>query len=294
MWSNPALILALASKAFDKAGVKVTERQFRNPANIITAIASKDIDAGAAPGPTVFTAVQRGVKVKAVALLQGRNHPPISYMVRADSGIKTINDLRGKKAGVNNYGGNYDIYLRYWLTKKGINSKTDLEVVIVPVPSLLPSLINRQVDLVPLAAFARSIADRRYPGQTKEIFSYDDVIKDGVGHTNNNGLLLVFSGAYIAKSRGAAVNFLEAYLRTIRVMNQDSKKALKDWSIAVKNKALMNLAAPPSVPNNGEIYLDSLQFDADQAFRFGYLKKPVDAKTVVDNSLIREAAARLK
>ena len=107
-WSNTALILGLANEDFSKFGVKVVEHEFTSPADIITGIASGDLDAGTAPAGNFFAAVTRGVKVKAVSVVQGRNNPPIAYTVRTDSTIKAVADLRGKTAGVNNYGGNYD------------------------------------------------------------------------------------------------------------------------------------------------------------------------------------------
>jgi len=293
-WSNPALIIGLASGAFEKAGVKVVETEFSNPADMITAIVSGDIDACATPGPNLFTAVAKGVKVKAVAILQGNNVPPISYMVLNDSGINKMEDMRGKKAGVNNYGGNYDIYLRYWAGKHGLDPKKDMDVVVVPVPSMLLALVNRQIDMVPLAAFQQAQVLQRYPGRLKTIFTYEDVMKDGVGNTDNNSLVLAMGESYIQRNRATAIKFLEGYLRAVHAVNADQKKALDDWAKAVGNNALRNLPAPPVLPNDGKVYAKSLQFDADQAARFGYLDKKVDTRTMVDNSLIEVAAASMK
>ena len=293
-WSNPALIIGLASGAFEKAGVKVVETEFSNPSDMITAIASGDIDACATPGPNLFTSVLKGVKVKAVAILQGNNVPPISYMVLNDSGINRMEDMRGKKAGVNNYGGNYDIYLRYWAAKHGVDPGKDMEIVVVPVPSMLLALVNRQIDMVPLAAFQQAQVLQRYPGRLKTIFTYEDVMKDGVGSTDNNSLVLAMGDAYLQRNRATAVKFLQGYLRAVHAVNADRKKALDDWAKAVGNNALRNLPAPPVLPNDGKVYLKSLQFDADQAARFGFLDRKVDVRTMVDNSLIDAAAASMK
>lgn len=293
-WSDPALILGLANNDFTAVGVKVVEHEFNNPADIITAIASGDLDAGAAPGSTFLTAVARGVKMKAVTILQGDNNPPITFTVRADSNIHTVKDLRGKVAGVNNYGGNYDIYLRYWLARGGLDPAKDVDIVVVPVPAMVQALINKQVDLVPLAAFDQVIAAQRYPGKTRPLFSYDDVMMAGLGSHDSNGIVLVMSDEFIAKSRDVAVRFLEGYVRAIRAMNADPKKALDEWADAVGNAALRNLTAPPTLPNDGRIYAASFQFDADLAHRFGYLKAPIDVRATVDNSLIDAALAALR
>ena len=41
----------------------------------------------------LLTAIEKGVKVRAVALTQGGQVPPVTFMVRADSGIKSAADV---------------------------------------------------------------------------------------------------------------------------------------------------------------------------------------------------------
>jgi ABC-type nitrate/sulfonate/bicarbonate transport system substrate-binding protein len=293
-WSNTALILGLANGDFSKFGVNVVEHEFTTPADIITAIASGDLDAGTVPAGNFFAAVSHGIRAKAVSVVQGRNNPPIAYMVRTDSGINAIADLRGKTAGVNNYGGNYDIYLRYWLKRGGLDPEKDVKIIIVPVPAMVPSLINKQVDIVPIASFDRVILNQRYPGQTKTLFDYDDVLKAATGNVNSNTLVLVMADEFIAKHRDVAINFMKGYIRAIRATNADPKKAVTEWASVVGNDMLRNLAGPPPVPDDGKIYPASLQFDADLTYQYGYLKTPIDVNSVVDNSVVDAALASLK
>ena len=292
-WSNTALILGLANGDFSKFGVKVVEHEFTSPADIIAGIASGDLDAGTAPAGNFFAAVTRGVKVKAVSVVQGRNNPPIAYTVRTDSGINTVADPRGKTAGVNNYGGNYDIYLRYWLKRNGLDPEKDVKIIVVPVPAMVPSLINRQVHIVPIASFDRVILDQRYSGQTRTLFDYDDVLKAGTGNINNNTLLLVMADDFIAKRRDVATRFMQGYIRAVRSTNADPKKAVAEWASVVGNDMLRNLAGPPTIPNDGKIYPASMHFDADLAYEYGYLKTKVDVHAVVDNSIADAALASL-
>jgi NitT/TauT family transport system substrate-binding protein len=293
-WSNTALILGLANGDFSKFGIKVVEYEFATPADIITGIASGDLDMGTAPATNFFAAVERGVKVKAVSVVQGRNNPPIAYMVRTDSGIDKVADLRGKIAGVNNYGGNYDLYLRYWLKRNGLDPEKDVKITIVPVPAMVPALINKQIDVAPIASFDRVILNQRYPGQTRTLFDYDDVLKAGTGNINGNTLVLVVPEDFIAKRREVAVRFMQGYVRAIQATNADPKKAVVRWADVVGNSMLMNLAGPPALPENGKIYPDSLKFDADLAYQFGYLKRPIDTHEVVDNSIVDAALAAFK
>lgn len=293
-WSNTALILGLANGGFAKFGIKVVEHEFATPADIITGIASGDLDMGTAPAPNFFAAVEHGVKVKAVSVVQGRNNPPIAYMARTDSGINKVADLRGKTAGVNNYGGNYDLYLRFWLRRNGLDPEKDVKIIIVPVPAMVPALINKQVDIAPIASFDRVILNQRYPGQAKTLFDYDDILKAGTGNINGNTLVLVMADDFITKHRDVAVRFMEGYVRAIQATNADPKKAVAEWAHVVGNKMLMDLAGPPALPENGKIYPASMKFDADLAYQFGYLKAPIDTQAVVDDSIVDAALAALK
>ena len=291
-WSNPALLIGLHKGSFEAAGVKVTATEFSNPADMITAIAGGSIDAATTPSTTFATAAQRGVRIKAVALIQGNNNPPIAYTVLTDSGINSAADLRGKKAGVNNYGGSHDLNLRAWLDKRNVSVK-DVEILTIPVPSMPAALINKQVDIIPLAAADQGRVRLSYPGRTRTLFDYGDVYRDEVGSDENNSMLLVVSQRFIEASRETLVKFLRGYLRTVRTMNADPKVGLKDWSEAVGNKSLLELSAPPTIPNDGKIYMKALQFEADIALKYGYLKSHLDITRMVDHSMIEDAARSL-
>ena len=293
-WGSAALVIALHQGHVKRAGVNVVERSFDNTADIVQAISSGDLDAGVSTAGVLFTAIQRGVKAKAVALGGGEQHPPNSFKVRADSGINRVADLKGKTAGVGGFGGNSDLFLRYWLTKAGLDPKTDVKIVFVPFALTVPSLVNRQIDLAGVGGVQSIGADRQFPGQLKTLFNYYDVSKEAFGNENMNNLLLVFGTAFIERDREAGVRFLEGYLRAIQAMHADPKKAVNDWADGNKIEAIRSLDKPVVYPSDGKIYLDALQFEAGLVLKFGYVKQPVDLGLVVDHSLIDEAARRLK
>ena len=288
-WSNPALLIALSKRDFEAAGVKVVATEFSNPADMITAMAGGSIDAATTPGPTFAIAVQRGVKLKAVGLIQGSNVPPISYVVLTESGINSPTDLKGKKVAVNNYGGSHDINLRAWLERGKVSSK-DVDILTIPVPAMPAALINKQVDMIPLAAADQGRVMLQYPGKTRTVFTYSDVYRDATGSDDTNSMLLVVNQSYIDRSRPTLVKFMGGYLKAVRRMNADPKAALADWADAVGNKSLLELPAPPKIPNDGKIYLDALQFETDMAQRFGYLQTRQDVRALVDHSVLDDAA----
>jgi ABC-type nitrate/sulfonate/bicarbonate transport system substrate-binding protein len=293
-WESTALNIGVSRGYFKRASVNVAARTFNNPADIVQAIASGDLDAGVSTAGVMFTAVERGVKIKAVAIAENIQSPPITYMVRTDSNINEIADLRGKTAGVGGYGGNIDLFLRYWLEKHGLNPKTDLKIVFVPFQLTLSSLINRQIQIGAIDAVSKLIANKQYQGQLKPLFSFVDVTEDGFKARHENSLLLVFSDGFMERQHDTALKFLEGYLTAIKAVHTDPKGALDDWAEATKIAEIRNLEEPDMLPSDGKVYLDALEFEARLAYHFGYLTKPIDVRTTVDNQLIEAAAARVK
>jgi NitT/TauT family transport system substrate-binding protein len=292
-WANPALILGISKGYFSHSGITVKEVTFNNPADIVQAIATGDLDVGVSSTGVLLTAIEKGVKVKAVALTQGGQVPPVTYMVRADSNIKSAADLRGKTAIISGFGGTTDLMLRYWLEKGGVDPK-EITIKFVPFHLTLPSLINRQVDAAPLDCMMAIQVKEQYAGQLNPLFSYMDISSSAIGDDHVNALLLVMGSAFIERDRDTAVRFMEGYLRSIRAIHADPKAALNDWANASSNPTIGKLAEPVVLPADGKVYRDAFKFEAELAHRFGYLKQQADVASAIDDSLLDQAAKSLK
>ena len=292
-WPNPALLLGITRGYFARAGTPVTERMFSNTADIVQAIATGDLDAGVTTSGVLLTAIERGVKVKATAVTQGNQTPPVTFMVRADSNIKSASDMRGKTAIIAGFGGTTDLMLRYWLEKSGVDPKKDVTIKFVPFHLTLPSLINKQVDTAPLDAMLMTQVSEQYPGQLTPLFSYKDISMATIGNDHVNALLLVMGNTFIEREREIAVRFLEGYVRSIRALHADPKGALSEWAEASSNPMIRKLPEPVTLPQDGKVYRDAFAFEAEQAHRFGYLKQPADIAATIDDSLLDEAARRI-
>jgi ABC-type nitrate/sulfonate/bicarbonate transport system substrate-binding protein len=260
----------------------------------VQAIATGDLDAGVSTSGVLLTAIEKGVKVKAVALTQGGQVPPVTFMVRADSGIKSAADMKGKTAIISGFGGTTDLMLRYWLDKDGVDPKKDVTIKFVPFHLTLPSLINTQVDAAPLDCMLSIQVKEQYAGQLHPLFSYNDISNSTIGNNHVNGLVLVMSSAFVERDRDAAVRFMEGYLRSIRALQADPKAALNDWADASSNPTIRKLPEPVVLPPDGKVYRDAFNFEADQAFKFGYLKQKADVTAAIDDSLLDEAAKKIR
>jgi ABC-type nitrate/sulfonate/bicarbonate transport system substrate-binding protein len=293
-WHCVPLILGITEGFFDRAGVAIAEKIFNNPADIIQAIASGDLDAGISPSGMLFTALPRGVNLRGVAVGQGPLTPPVTFMARTDSGISSQVDLRGKTVAMAGFGGTTDLFLRYWLTRGDVDPKNDLKIMFVPYHLMLPSLINRQVASAPIDPALANQARREFPGQVKKLFDYEDITTPLLGNKHVNGLILNFGGAFIDRDRETAVRFMEGYLRAVRATKDNPKWAIERWAVASKSDEVRTFEVLPGMPDDGKIYMGALQFEADLALKFGYISQPADIQRAVDNSLLDEAARRLR
>jgi NitT/TauT family transport system substrate-binding protein len=290
---STALLIGLGQGHFTRAGVTVTDTNFPTAPAILTAVQSGDLDFGLTTTGAMFLSVTQGVKLHAVALLQGMGSPSHWFAVRADSGINSVADLKGKKAAIPSPASGSELYMRHWLGKAGLDIK-DLVSVSVPFAQVMPAIANKQVDFGVIDATQITAAQQQYPGQLKPLTTYEEVAKDAYGEPVTNSAILVVSDSFLEKNRPTVVAFLEAYLRAVRQVNADPKKALSDWSDVTQNAGIKSLPGPTVVPNDGKVYLTSLQWDADQLLKYGYLKQAVKATDFVDNKPIEEAAARIK
>jgi len=69
-----------------------------------------------------------------------------SFMVLKDSPIKTVNDLKGKKIGINAYASAVDLALRVVLKKNGIDPRRDVQIVEIAFPNIASAIREKRID----------------------------------------------------------------------------------------------------------------------------------------------------
>jgi NitT/TauT family transport system substrate-binding protein len=69
-----------------------------------------------------------------------------SFMVLKDSPIKTVNDLKGKKIGINAFASAVDLALRVVLKKNGIDPRRDVQIVEIAFPNIAAAIREKRID----------------------------------------------------------------------------------------------------------------------------------------------------
>ena len=125
---------------FTEEGLDVELVTFEGGVYVIRNVVSGAIDAGAGVGASVAVAVARKAGVKAIYGMA----PRFASTMTVRSDIKTLQDLKGRKLGVQEVGGFADVLSRTVLRQAGIKPE---EVTFVPIASAdVPPLLAGAID----------------------------------------------------------------------------------------------------------------------------------------------------
>jgi NitT/TauT family transport system substrate-binding protein len=215
-----------------------------------------------------------------------------TMVVRQDSPIHTVDDLKGKILATNQRGSAVDVAVREMLAKHNLKDKRDLTMIEVPFPAQKAMLKEHKVDFITavspfgfdpeLLAFARTLFTQA----------------DAVGRTQM--IVRVARAGFLKEHRAAMVDFMEDYLRTLHYLLDPAnhQEAVTLITKATKQKpALYEKWAftkedyyrdPGALPD-----LDAFQANIDLAHKLGFLRATLDVKKYADLSLAKDAAKRL-
>lgn len=287
VWPAFALQVAIAKKTIEQHGVQPQWVSFQTPNDILLAMAAGELDMGLMTGPNLAVAHQQGVKVKSIALAAGPGDPPNTLFARKDLNITSVRDLKGKTIGVNNYGGNFDLYLRRELVDNGLDPKKDVKIIEIPFFQAIPALSTRTIDAGFLDTIFTAVALKNHSNDLAPVFSYRDVAPFKNGW---NGLILAANDSFITRNRAVVVRFLRGYLDAVQFVQSNPGEAIKLYVATSGNKNALLLDKGNDVPADGQILMPAMQADIDLMAQFGYIKTGFDANEVVDRSLLDEAA----
>ncbi len=271
---------------------------FEGTSTMMTAVATGDLDTASLAYSTFARGVEHAgmgdLRVIADGFQDGvPGYHTNPFMVRNDSPIRRVEDLRGKVLATNQTGSAADIALRAMLAKHNLQDKRDVTIVEVRFADQKAMLQAGKVDLIPavvpfgfdpeLRAFARTLFTQ----------------KDAVGPTQM--IMRVARAGFIDKRRDVMLDFMEDYLRTLHylsdpahheeavaMLEQTTKQPpefYRSWAFTREDY----YRDPKALPNLG-----ALQANLDLQHQLGYLRAPLEVKKYADFSITEEAAKRLE
>ncbi|MBC7184956.1 MAG: ABC transporter substrate-binding protein [Marinobacter sp.] len=163
-------MLAYEAGLYEKYGLDAKLIEFSSGTDLIKGIVGGQLDIGVLGFSNAFTWVSRGADLKIVGGAQRGYH---SLLVREDSGIESVADLKGKNLASQKQGSTADIVLKgVMLDNAGLDSG-DLNIMGVAPAVAVQSLVGGRVD----AAFLFEPYDRiaQLVAPVKQIYEIGDV-----------------------------------------------------------------------------------------------------------------------
>ena len=139
---DAALFVADAQGLYAEKNITTELVQFNNGGDLMTAMASGEVDVGYVGIAPVLSSVAKGVPVKVVSSAQTEGS---GIIVTNDSGITSAADLKGKSIATPGEASIQYVLLSYYLKENNL-STDDLNISAMKVPSMNDALKTKQID----------------------------------------------------------------------------------------------------------------------------------------------------
>jgi NitT/TauT family transport system substrate-binding protein len=299
--SSAAAPFAIATKLgwFEKDGIKVDLVPVPGSTDCMKLVATRELQASLPSIEPLAIIRPQGVKAKFFYTAYQGNIYGIA--VPADSPIKSIADLKGKRIGVISMASAGVIVARALVKAAGLNPDSDVSIIVAGEAAQTAALINsKQVDA--LSQFDTQYAMTSNAGAKLRLLDSPEIKRfPSNGFVALEEFLATNRKAAVALGRGyakgqvfaianpeAAIRILwEVYPQT-RATGKDEATALRDDLITLEARAKNWRYEPVGGKRWGDNVEANYQAYLDWLFKQDIIKAKTDAKDLVTNDLLDE------
>ncbi|MDX1551830.1 MAG: ABC transporter substrate-binding protein [Marinobacter sp.] len=206
-------MLAYEAGLYEKYGLDAELIEFTSGTDLIKGIVGGQLDIGVLGFSNAFTWASKGADLKIVGGAQRGYH---SLLVREDSGIESVEDLRGKNLASQKQGSTADIVLKGVMLDNAGLAPSDLNIMGVAPSVAIQSLVGGRVD----AAFLFEPYDRiaQLVAPVKQIYEIGEVWPFPC-------MVVITSGETLEKRKDVLWAALDAQREAIDMLESDPEKA---------------------------------------------------------------------
>jgi ABC-type nitrate/sulfonate/bicarbonate transport system substrate-binding protein len=236
-----------------------------------------DLASGSANG--VIFAAAEGVMAKMIASLSRESSRGFSttFYVKADSPIRSVDDLKGKTVGVNGFFTSGHLWLKTALEKHGLD-ESDLTITPIPFPAMQQSLEAGKIDLGMFPQPFAALAERQM--KVRKLFD----AKYGVPFDEE--LIVLIGKDEFLKRNAPAIRALLADLKQATKFYLEKPREARQLLIDAK---MVRVTPDVYLAMNDYYHEPTMQVDVgalekmqEGQIKAGFQKKSVDVKSLVD------------
>jgi len=272
-----ALTKGWYEEALNKVGYTLKTKSAIFGPPIIQAMAAGDVDVGEIGVAPVVVAEARGLPIK---ILMTTNIGGEAIVVNKDSLIKSIKDLKGKKIAIPAKGNMQDFIIRRALLENGLNPDSDVTWVELGPADMSTALIRNQID----AAVLWEPWTARLVLQGQRVLASGNAI-----WPNHDNQVIAGTEAAIRDDAPAVRAIVEQTHRGLKYIldNPDESISLTAKFLGIERPIVaeswkMMIRRPSGEPNG-----KSLQEFADALLKWGYIKRKITQRDMVDDRFLK-------
>jgi len=273
------LYYGITKGIYSKYGLEIEELNFASPVELVTALATGQIQFGFAPSAFWIAAyANQGLPIR---ILAGVGRGGYYYAVRKDSTIFTVKDWYGKRIGSRGATALITLAAMELLEKYEIDPKTGVEFVhFLGTPiEYLAALERGEVDVIglwePWAQVAKSRGHRL-------VTSYDEI------WPHHPECVLVGNADFVSKNPDITVNLIRGYKESINSVYTE----FADVCQFIGQKFNLNTQVVRfsllSQPVNWRLNEEELETIVDLMLKYEVISKKVKVEEIADLSFLEE------
>jgi len=214
---NAGFAAALAEGYYKDAGLDVTIVQGNGSGNTAQLVANGRAQLAYADAVAVSQLIAKGAPMKVVSTIYQSN--PNAVMALKKTGIKSVGDLKGKKVGVPS--GSSQTTMLPLLLKSNNLKESEVNMIDMPVASMVPALLQGQVDAV-LGSIDAYQIQAESQGAQLDVYRFADY---GVPTVSTS---IFASNDYLKSNPEVVKKFIAASLKGWSFALDHPDKAIKD------------------------------------------------------------------
>ncbi|MCY8523035.1 aliphatic sulfonate ABC transporter substrate-binding protein [Bacillus atrophaeus] len=268
-------------EAFEKEGIKVKWTEFQSGPPQFEGLAADKLDFSQVGNSPVISGQAAGISFKEIGLSQD-GLKANGILVKKDSGIHDLKDLKGKKIAVAKGSSGFD-FLYKALDQAGL-SADDVNIIQLQPDEATSAFENGAVDAWSIWEPYLSIQTLKHEAKIIANGESTDLYSPGFTLVRTK-----FADEYPDE----VVRFLKVYDKAVAWQKKHREEAA-DLYVDIKNldkevvKNVLNNTEPLNEVINDDI-IKAQQETADFQYRTKAINKKIDVKEVVDNSFIKKA-----